>query len=158
MREITNISDAPITKQGISELSEKLVSAVIDGDDDPIAQVVKLRSASDAIKKALDDDRVRESVITEVERNGGERTWQGVSVKVKETGARYDYSVCGDPVMKRFSEEMARLDAAVKERESFLKNVPSGTLFVDDETGEVYELRPALKRAKESFVVTFKSK
>jgi hypothetical protein len=158
MGEITNISDAPITKAGISELSEKFVSAVIDGDEDPIAQIVKLRSVVEAGKKALDDDRVRESVITECERNGGERIWQGVSVKVKETGARYDYSVCGDPVLERLYEEMARLDAAVKERENFLKNVPDGTLFVDDETGEVYKLRPALKRAKESFVVAFKSK
>jgi hypothetical protein len=47
------------------------------------------------------------------------------------------------------------LDAKIKEREAFLKTVPDNTTVIDDETGEIYTIHPAIRMAKTSYSITF---
>ena len=77
------------------------------------------------------------------------------TVKIKETGVSYDHSNCNDPVYARLVEERMLLDAKIKEREAFLKTVPDNTTVIDDETGEIYTIHPAIRMAKTSYSITF---
>ena len=71
-------------------------------------------------------------------------------------GVSYDYSVCNDPVYNAYLASLKELQAKMKEREGFLKSVPDNTTIVDDNTGEIITLHPAVKMAKQSYTIKFK--
>ena len=136
----------PLTKSEIEALSVDLLNPVLEGEVDPVSHVVKLKAMQETIKRTLDDDRMKDAVLSEI------------TVKIKETGVSYDHSNCNDPVYARLIEERMLLDAKIKEREAFLKTVPDNTTVIDDETGEIYTIHPAIRMAKMSYSITFNKK
>lgn len=148
----------PLMRSEIEALSIDLLNPVLEGEVDPISHVVKLKAMQETIKRTLDDDRMKDAVLSEIEKYGKERSWNGATVKMKEVGVSYDHSNSNDPVYARLIEERTILDAKIKEREAFLKTVPDNTTVVDDETGEIYTIHPAIRMAKMSYSITFNKK
>lgn len=153
---IKKIGIFPVTKQSQQELANSIIIPVLDGDVNPIEHVAKIRGLYDTLKKVLDDDRIKDSVITETEKYGKSTSWNGCEITLKEIGVSYDYSVCNDPVYNAYLASLKELQAKMKEREGFLKSVPDNTTIVDDNTGEIITLHPAVKMAKQSYTIKFK--
>ena len=154
-KELELSGKTPLTKRDIEALSIDLLNPVLEGEVDPVSHAVKLKAMQETIKRTLDDDRMKDAVLSEIEKYGKERSWNGATVKIKETGVSYDHSNCNDPVYARLIEERMLLDAKIKEREAFLKTVPDNTTVIDDETGEIYTIHPAIRMAKTSYSITF---
>ena len=155
MTENELVGIAPMTKAGIQSLSHDLIAPVLDGEVDPVVHACRLKAIQESVKRALDDDRMKDAVITETERHGKERTWNGATVRVKEVGVSYDYSLCGDPVYADMARQREELDRRMKEREAYLRTVPPKTTVVDDRTGEIYEVNPAVRMARMGYTITF---
>ena len=62
---IKKIGIFPVTKQSQQELANSIIIPILDGDVNPIEHVAKIRGLYDTLKKVLDDDRIKYSVITE---------------------------------------------------------------------------------------------
>lgn len=147
-----------LTKSEIGDQSDLLIRPIIDGDVNPLRAVAKIKFVSEMLNTALKDDRVKDAVLKEIDRNGGkEATELGVKFCQKEMGVSYDYTVCGDPEYDQLTAEMESLKARMKEREKFLLGIPSeGLPMVDQETGDCYKIIRPLRRGSLSYSVTFK--
>ena len=152
------LDNGSLSKETMQIQSRTLIQPIIDGEIDPLQAVAKIRFLSDMLTAALKDDRVKDIVLGEIDKNGGkEATAFGVKFTQKEMGVSYDYTVCGDPEYDRLAAEMEDLKARMKDREKFLMGIPAeGLPMVDQETGDCYKIIRPLRRASLNYSVTFK--
>ena len=152
------LDNGSLSKETMQIQSRTLIQPIIDGEIDPLRAVAKIRFLSDMLTAALKDDRVKDIILGEIDKNGGkEATAFGVKFTQKEMGVSYDYTVCGDPEYDRLAAEMEDLKARMKEREKFLMGIPAeGLPMVDQETGDCYKIIRPLRRASLNYSVTFK--
>lgn len=150
--------DSNLSKETMQIQSRTLIQPIIDGEIDPLQAVAKIRFLSDMLTAALKDDRVKDIILGEIDKNGGkEATAFGVKFTQKEMGVSYDYTVCGDPEYDQLAAEIEDLKARMKEREKFLMGIPAeGLPMVDQETGDCYKIIRPLRRASLNYSVTFK--
>lgn len=146
------------TKGEQQAVANSTIHSIMEGEENPLKTIVLIKGLMESFSMILKDDRVKEAVLSEIDRNGGkEATAFGVKFQQKEMGVNYDYSVCGDPEYDQLSAEMEDLKARMKEREKFLLGIPSeGLPMVDQETGDCYKIIRPLRRGSLSYSVTFK--
>ncbi len=151
------LDNGSLSKETMQIQSRTLIQPIIDGEIDPLQAVAKIRFLSDMLTAALKDDRVKDIILGEIDKNGGkEATAFGVKFTQKEMGVSYDYTVCGDPEYNRLAAEMEDLKARMKDREKFLMGIPAeGLPMVDQETGDCYKIIRPLRRASLNYSVTF---
>ena len=152
------LDNGSLSKETMQMQSSALIQPIIDGEIDPLRAVAKIRFLSDMLAAALKDDRVKDVILNEIDKNGGkEVTAFGVKFTQKEMGVSYDYTVCQDPEYNRLATEMETLKAKMKEREKYLMGIPAeGIPMVDQETGDCYKVIRPLRRASLGYSVTFK--
>ena len=152
------LDNGSLSKETMQMQSSALIQPIIDGEIDPLRAVAKIRFLSDMLAAALKDDRVKDVILNEIDKNGGkEVTAFGVKFSQKEMGVSYDYTVCQDPEYNRLAGEMEALKAKMKEREKYLMGIPAeGIPMVDQETGDCYKVIRPLRRASLGYSVTFK--
>lgn len=147
-------SDALRTKKGQLNFAQELVSRIKDGDQDALKTVVllaTLENISEAARKELTD-----LVCDEIRRHGPEAVVHGVSLKLMESGVKWDWEVCNDPELTALLADQKRIAEAVKQRQEFLKQVPKkGMEVVDTDSGEVRTIFPPARSSKSTFSVTF---
>lgn len=148
----------PLTKSTQAELSDLMKKELLEGNISPIEAVVKAKSLYDALGAFLKDEKVKECVINECDKYGkGEMpSFAGAVIQVKASAVKMDYSNCGDPAYERICEEMESVKSRMKERETELKSLSSSRMVVDEETGEVYTLRPPVRSASTTYSIIFK--
>ena len=152
------LDNGSLSKETMRMQSSALIQPIIDGEIDPLRAVAKIRFLSDMLAATLKDDRVKNVILNEIDKNGGkEVTAFGVKFAQKEMGVSYDYTVCQDPEYNRLATEMETLKAKMKEREKYLMGIPAeGIPMVDQETGDCYKVIRPLRRASLGYSVTFK--
>jgi len=151
---ILSESSFPVSKEAQRIKSGELLSLFLNGENEPLSLVTRLKSTVEIMSSVLSDDRVKDIVEREIEKYGKEASYKGVKFQMKELG-KYDFSECGDPKYKELLEEKERLSEKIKEREAFLKKVPEGETMVDDNTGEVYKLIRPIKKSSYSYIIIF---
>ena len=152
------LDNGSLSKETMQMQSSALIQPIIDGEIDPLRAVAKIRFLSDMLAATLKDDRVKNVILNEIDKNGGkEVTAFGVKFTQKEMGVSYDFTVCQDPEYNRLATEMEALKAKMKEREKYLMGIPAeGIPMVDQETGDCYKIIRPLRRASLGYAVTFK--
>lgn len=153
--EITSLVNLnPTNKQEAELFASKLTEAVTEGHINALQLHVKLN----AMKKAIEDVQrnTREMVMREADKYH-ERTFEAYSAKVEktETGVKYDYSDCGDPVYKSYTDQVEELNALIKEREAFLKSLKAPLNMVTED-GEAITINPPVKSSTSFIKVTLK--
>lgn len=156
--DIIRISDIPSTKSGQRELSKELARRVTDGDISPISAYVQMKSLGAVIDNFLKDKDVKEAAIAECEKYGKGETpsFKGATMKVGETGVKYDFTVCGDPVWNTLNEQLEHLREQMSQREKYLKTLSFTKTEIDEATGEIYTLYPPARQSTTSVIVTYK--
>ena len=66
-KELELSGKTPLTKSEIEDLSVELLNPVLEGEVDPVSHVVKLKAMQETIKRTLDDDRMKDAVLSEIE-------------------------------------------------------------------------------------------
>lgn len=155
---IIRLDSIPTTKEGIGIMASDMVSAMTEGEVDPLSTIVKARALAEAVKAFLDDKEVKDIVTKEIEKNGKSATWNGATLTLKEVGVKYDYSGTNDPVLASLYERRDKIAQEIKDREAFLKAIKPKFPYVDIDTGELYELNPPVKTSTSSYVVSFAKK
>ena len=80
--------------------------------------------------------------------------FDGHTISVKETGVKYDYSLCCDPVLARLENDLKATTEKLKVRQTFLKSVKDQMTIVDEKSGEVFTVLPPSKSGKTSVAIT----
>ena len=155
MSNIKLLDSCPVNKTGQTELANKLILPVLNGDINPIEAVAKAKSIIEALSTFINDDRIKDCTMSEIEKNGKEISWNGAKFTIKEVGVKYDYTDCADPIYDDLVQQKQLLDKKIKVREGFLKSISERTTIVDDETGEVSTIIPPIRMASQGYSITF---
>lgn len=136
-------------------MAEMAVSAVVNGDIDPIKAHINVSRMEAAIKLYKDNEDVRRITLDELSKYGKTATFGDCKLEEAETGVRYDYSGCGDSKLTELYGRMEGLKAEIKAREDMLKHLQPEEA-VDPNTGEF--MYPPVKSSKTSIKTTFKKR
>lgn len=155
MEEITVLSVVslmPSTKQQVESFTASIKQSVLDGDVNPLKLLVQLKM----IEKVLDvlkDSDVEKEILREASKYNKDELaeYDGCKLDVRETGVSYDYDVCGDAEYENILQEKKTVDAKIKQRQAFLKNI-SGDVYGSDGVS----IYPPAKSSTTKVVVTIK--
>lgn len=125
-----------------------------DGTIDPLRVATSIKALETAIK--LIRDGIEDMIIEEAEKY--EKTFEidGHKITLKETGVRYDYTVCNDPEWEEQSSSMSNAKESLKKRETFLKAITEPFTMVDNRTGEIVDVELPHKTSKTNISITLK--
>lgn len=139
--------------RSISEMANICISAIKEGEVEPLVAYINLSKLAKVIDTIKDDTDVRDIALRELAKYGKRATFGDTTLEEAEVGVRYDFSGCGDSKLAEMYAVRDRILADIKDREKMLKNIPA-TGMADAETGEV--IYPAVKTSKTQIKVTIK--
>lgn len=139
----------------VKEASNHLIKGVNDGLINPLELLTKLRATEKVIKEVLEG--TKDEMLNEASKFGREQiVVNGVEMKVQEAGVKYDYTNCNHPKWEDLVSRKADIDNELKEVESILKANKSSWLYIDEETGETFEVKPPIKTSTTTIVCKIK--
>lgn len=141
-------------KESIQEISNNFINPIINGDIQIEKGILILR----AIKKAIEDaeDKLHEDVVDAISKYGKEgASINGAKINIKEVGVKYDFDNCHCAIWNDLNNSIKELTEKRKEREAYLKCIIKKTTLVNEETGEIYTINPAIRKSTTGFVIQF---
>lgn len=160
--DILSFDAAVASKSGRAHMAADLIEQMKEGHIDPLQTHLHVKAMEDVMLRLTDKKKYPataipycDMILEAAQKNGKSFSVGFGDFEVKETGVKYDYEVCGDPVITRLHAELEAIKAKVKVREDFLKKVPAGGLLVTDpETGETTMVYPPAKTSTTSVAVS----
>ena len=145
----------PSTVDQIARFSKQVIQGVMDGEVHPLELLVMLRALEKVSETVY--DAIKPNINTAADRYS-EKSIElfGATIEKSDIGVKYDYASSGDVVYERRKSIMDAAKTLVTEREQFLRTLKEPMTAVDDETGEVYTIRPPLKRSTQGVKVSFR--
>lgn len=142
------------TKTQIETGAKAIVKAVVDdGEADPLRVATAMKAIEIAMK--IIKSGIEDAMVDEAEKEGQKTfTRNGHQYQIRAAATRYDFSLCGDPALKKMEAEMADLSANIKNRQTFLKGLTESETIADKETGEMVEVFPPSKSSKTTVAIT----
>lgn len=137
----------------IADLAGKAISAVVDGQVDPIPAWANIRRMKAAIEIFEKDKQVMDITLSELSKYGSRYRFGDCTLEESEAGVKYDFSGCGDSKLSDMYAMRDALLADIKERESMLKSLPYSGI-ADPDTGEL--IYPPARSSKTVIKTTFK--
>lgn len=140
--------------ESIQEISNNFIAPILNGDLQVEKGILILR----AIKKAIDDaeEKLYDEVINAVSKYGKEgASINGAKITIKEVGVKYDFENCADQIWNDLNNSIKELTDKKKEREAFLKTLTKQFTYIDDSTGEIITINPAIRKSTTGFVIQF---
>jgi len=143
------------TKEQRESFVRSIVSALDEGTADPLKIHLQVKNTEDLIKQITSDEKYREFLLNEASKYGKTFEQYNAKFQVKETGTRYDYSVCCDSELQELQEQSDNIAEKLKARQKFLQSVPASGLEIlkGDELITIY---PPIKTSTTSVTVTLK--
>ena len=85
---------------------------------------------------------------------GGHTTPSGTRIELAEVGTKYDYVFCEDDILNDMTIQRLALEEQIKERQEFLKRIPSEGIDIITNYGEVKRIYPPSKSSTSSIKCT----
>lgn len=141
----------------VAEMVANAKSVVLSGDIDPLTAYVNIQKMAKAIDEYNKDKDIRRVTLEALELYGKKTVTKGdAKLEISEVGTKYDYNVTNDPKIAELYALKKALDADIKEREAYLKALPSsGVQVIDPDTGEVATIYPPVKTSTTWIRTTF---
>lgn len=140
------------SKASIGAVSSLIANYVKDGLANPIDASIFLETLSCAAAEAR--SKIKDETIAEIAKHGKIAELKGVKMEIKEVGVKYDYTQCGHIQYNALKSREFLVKEEVKEFENLLKTVTKKQIFVDEESGESFEVHPPLKTSTTSAAIT----
>lgn len=106
------------------------------------------------IKEVRSSKEFTDYVRDEVSKNGKDITNpSGAKIELAETGTKYDFSQCSDPVLVQLEAKLETVEDMIKDRKEMLKKVSASgmDILIDDELIKVF---PPSKTSTSSYKIT----
>lgn len=145
-----------VSKNHIERLTRHFVQLIEEGEVNPLDAIVKMHAVGKLVEGVTKNIMVKDVVKAELERYGTKTVkYEGVTFQLKAVSTKYDYAGTNDPEWRRLKNNADIANAALKEREEFLKMIPlEGITVVDQLTGEVYQVYRPAKSSEEGYSIT----
>lgn len=144
-----------LDKSKMTAMVAQATNSVIDGDVDGIKSLV-------FAKKGLELFGQLEKAVRPIA-EGQQRLSKSEVYKIydseittSEQGVKYDFSVCDDKTWNELKDEATTAADLLKEREAFLKAVTKPMIWIDEESGETWNIKPPVKTGKVGLMIKIK--
>jgi hypothetical protein len=144
----------PETKQQVSQYAKLIRQSVLDGEVEPLVFAAQVSALEQLFKQLRADDLIKDVILEEAEKYG-EKTFEYGNAKftIKESGVRYDYSVCQDLNYEELCEQENEIKEKKRERENFLRGLkPDMEVY----GGDGRQLEVPLKTSSTAVAITLK--
>lgn len=139
--ELSILPDSPVALQ--TAIAQTL-SDIDNGVVDPLVLKARLKwfeKYVEGIKPTLD-----EAALTEAQKYGkGEQTVLGFGFRIQETGTKWHYENCGDPLLLKY-------ETSLKDRQAFLQAIKEPKQEIVDD--EIITINPPIKKSTTAIVFT----
>lgn len=142
-------------KSQIRDKVNSIASSVSDGYADSVEALIIAKKGQEFFKQL--EDKVRPIAESEARIGKGDilRKFDAEIIE-RESGVKYDFSVCGDNQWAELSSQVAELSEKLKERERFLKSITKPFTYTDEDTGDTFSINPPIRSGKSGLAVTLK--
>jgi len=151
--EIAN-DEQQLSKSRAAELANMIIQVNDDGHVDTLTILARMEFISQVIENAK--NQLRERAIDELDLYGPESrtgvTKFGVTFKHKETAVKYDFTQT--PMWLGMEAEIESIKTAQKALETQLKGLTKPMSILDESTGEISQMNPAIKSSKTTVEIT----
>lgn len=151
------ISNFPSNKKEQQTFVEELIDDTLDGNCDILHREAQMCNIEQVIKAYRKNEEIKEAVLNAAEKHGAKTfDYAGANIQIKEVGIKYNFSELGH---LRYNDICAQIDLLTekkKELETILKAHSSVWVETDFDTGETYEVLPAVKTSTTQAVFTIK--
>jgi len=148
IKEQIEAGEVAFSKTLAQQFAAQIIEQVEDGGRETLNALAQLEFFSQVIETAK--SKIREIATDELDLYGNEAktgvTKYGVTFKLKESGVRYNYTQT-----PKFNEIKAKEDEIAEQRKALedqLKILKAPTTMIEQETGEMIDLFPAIKTSK----------
>lgn len=148
MTEVTLLRET----QSVAEVAKRAISAITDGEIDPITAHINLSRMEAAIQQVKADERVKDITLRELAKYGKKQSFGDCTLEECEAGVRYDYSMCNDDELAELEAMKREIEQHIKKRQATLKALPISGL-ADPNTGAM--IYPPAKSSKTTIKTTF---
>jgi hypothetical protein len=137
------------------EFAQVVVNNAKEGLINPLKLHLQVKCLEDLIKQITSNPDYKELTLDEAYKHGKTFEQYNAKFEIKEMGVKYDYGACNDPIMNDLLGQQAELEERIKERQKFLKGIPSKGLetLIED---EVITLYPPAKSSTTTISVNLK--
>ena len=151
---VTNLSLFETSKSERQNFAEQITNNLLEGLADPLKVHLQVKCMEDLIKQITSNSVYKDLLVTEAAKFGKSFEHHNAKFEIKETGVKYDYESCSDPILKDLEDELALLESKIKDRQSFLKSI-KGTMeiLIGDELVTLY---PPVKTSTTSVTINLK--
>lgn len=139
-----------ISKTYLSDVADRIISNVMDGDADPLKEYIKAKGLSELSSQILDG--LKDEAIREAEKYENDAVVSGCKVQIKNTPTTYDFS---------HNDEWALLNAQLDSVKKQMKQIEQKMLdamkyaeVIDDRTGEVIPPAIVKKEGSQTIAIT----
>lgn len=144
----------PNTKSEINNFSDMLLTAINNGEINPLKIQVQLKAIESVIKKVNESEAYKYAIRESAEKYGAKSFEAfGAKVELAEVGTKYDFSNCNHLEYNDICEKIKALETDKKSLEMTLKTIKQPTPFVI--YGEAVEVNPPTKSSTSSIKITF---
>jgi P2-related tail formation protein len=142
-----------ITQSSKSEL-ESLAGILFENSEGYEMELYIFAKKLEMLSKML-QELSNETALNEAEKLKGEIMY-GYEINVRETGVKYDYSKCNYAPYNSLISQKKEIESEQKTMEALLKAISKPTEIADSETGEILTVKPPIRTAGTSIVLTIK--
>jgi P2-related tail formation protein len=142
-----------ITQSSKSDL-ENLAGILFENSEGYEMELYIFAKKLEMLSKIL-QELSNETALNEAEKLKGEIMY-GYEINVRETGVKYDYSKCNYAPYNSLISQKKEIESEQKTMEALLKAISKPTEIADSETGEILTVKPPIRTAGTSIVLTIK--
>lgn len=150
-----------IVSNSLFDLSKKQIQALVkntiqqeDLAGDVLANILKAKKAEEFFKNIQEE--LKKDALKEAEKYP-ERVVEVFGAKFEKTSVytEYDFSSCNDPEYKELVAQYETLMNKLQGRKEFLKALREPLTIVDEVTGEISKIHPAVKKTTDGIKITY---
>lgn len=137
---------------------DNVIAKIEAGEINPLTVLLQLKSMEDIIKQITSNEAFKKFAVDEAENIDSKSfSFHNSKMEIKETGVKYHFDRTGDWIHQRIDQIEASTKEQKKQREDFLKTLPSeGMELLNEETGEMVRVYPPYKTSSTTVTVTLK--
>ena len=102
--------------------ADQVMRSIDEGSVNPLLIHLQLKCTESLIKAISDMPEYKKALLEEAAKHGKTFDFHNAKIETKEVGTKYNYSQCGDIAYLNILATSEKINAALKERETFLKN------------------------------------
>lgn len=129
-----------LNKEQRAELVKQTIERIAEGELSPLKAHLQVKAMEDIIAQITKDAKYRDMLLDEAAKYGKSFEYGNAKFSTRETGVRYSYDQCNDPILAELYEQNDKLSEQIGLRQKFLQTVPAEGLDVrvGDELVTVY--------------------